>query len=331
MLTQPNLIPMPFANGGDANTIPETQPTPSTTSAASWTSGFPVINSTPLAAGGIPPAREDFNGAFKALSEHTVWGQSGNLYDWSALLDYAIGAHTKGSNSHEYIAVAVSGPNTANDAQDPTTNSGAYWFDLTHALNYPKTAYELCEVYYFLNPALRPGFVEAAGGLVNNAATLYPAAFGYLQTVEGSALCVTEAQWQAMSTATYYTDASGNTEGWNGVGGVPKFVLDTGNGTIRVPDLRGMYMEAAGLDSLAVGGVHADMIRNITGSLNATYRYDDFAPNGVFVGSTPSSAFDTGSYRPHDVVTMDVSRQIPTGNQAKPRAFGVLACVYLGE
>lgn len=128
MLTQPNLIPMPFANGGDANTIPETNPTPSTTSAASWTSGFPVINSTPLAAGGIPPAREDFNGAFKALSEHTMWEQSGNPYTWSEDLDYVTNARAQGSDGKMYVAKQNSGPNTDAGAQDPTTDdTDDYW------------------------------------------------------------------------------------------------------------------------------------------------------------------------------------------------------------
>lgn len=128
MLTQPNLIPMPFANSGDANTIPETNTTPSTTSAASWTSGFPVINSTPLAAGGIPPAREDFNGAFKALSEHTMWEQSGNPYTWSEDLDYVTNARAQGSDGKMYVAKQNSGPNTDAGAQDPTTDdTDDYW------------------------------------------------------------------------------------------------------------------------------------------------------------------------------------------------------------
>lgn len=129
MLTQPTLIPMPFANSGDANTIPETNPSPSTTSAASWTSGFPVINSTPLAAGGIPPAREDFNGAFKALSEHTMWEQSGNPYTWSEDLDYVTNACVQGSNGKLYVAKQNSGPNTDAGAQDPTLDvANDYWF-----------------------------------------------------------------------------------------------------------------------------------------------------------------------------------------------------------
>lgn len=198
--------------------------------------------------------------------------------------------------------------------------------------------YELCEVYYFLNPALRQGFVQAAGGLISNAATTYPAAFAYLQTSEGSALCVTESEWQAMSTAIYYTNAEGVSEGWNGVGGVPKFVVNTANGTIRVPDLRGMYMEAAGLDGLAVGGVHHDRMRNITGDSGPETGYGAIP---VYTGNYHGALFTSALYQTRSASSgtgfsyatlhLDPSRVVPTGAHVSPRAWGSLACVYLGS
>ena len=194
--------------------------------------------------------------------------------------------------------------------------------------------YDLCEIYYFLNPALRPGFIEAAGGLITNAATLYPSAFAYLQGA-GAALCVTESQWQALSTATYYTGADGTTEGWNGVGGVAKFVIDTAAGTIRVPDLRGMYMEAAGLDSLAVGDVHEDRMRSVSGSLHTVLAV---ASSPIFADGAFNRPYASLSNVPggqasnvsQQTFVFENSRVVPTGAYAAPRAFGALACVYLG-
>ena len=336
MLTQPNLIPMPFANSGDANTIPTTNTTPSTTQAASWTSGFPVINSTPLAAGGIPPAREDFNGAFKALSEHTVWGQSGNLYAWDATLDYALHAHTRGSDGNEYEAITASGPNTAAGAKNPVSDDGTYWFNLSDF--YARQGFLLCEFYYFRHPTLRPGFVQAAGGVISNADTLYPKAWAYLQTAAGQLLCKTEADWQAMSTAIYYTNANGQSEGWNGVGGVPYFVIDTANRTIRVPDIRGMYAEASGLDSLTIGGVHEDAIRDVTGSFVIEASPGLFCKvseaGGAFVSTNEQNVAEgtqVSSIRNDVTVYMDLYRQVPKSYHNKPRAWGALACVYLGS
>ena len=113
--------------------------------------------------------------------------------------------------------------------------------------------YDLCEFYYFRHPSLKPGFQPAQGGLLANAATLYPEAWAYLQTVEGQKLCKSEAEWQAMTTATWATLADGSKVGWNGIGGAPYYAPNTATGALRLPDLRGMYAEAAGFDALRRG------------------------------------------------------------------------------
>ena len=183
MLTQPTLIPMPFANSGDANTIPETNTTPSTTSAASWTSGFPVINSTPLAAGGIPPAREDFNGTFKALSEHIMWEQSGNPYEWSEDLDYVTNARIQGSDAKIYIAKQASGPNTPDGAQDPTLDdTDTYWIleeDLYGGIGEP-----VGTIIWSANATVPAGYLLCNGAAVGRAT--YPELFDAIGTTYGA-------------------------------------------------------------------------------------------------------------------------------------------------
>lgn len=44
--------------------------------------GFPPETQQPLAAGGVPPWRDDMNGALNLLSQHTLFAQSGNAYPW---------------------------------------------------------------------------------------------------------------------------------------------------------------------------------------------------------------------------------------------------------
>lgn len=201
--------------------------------------------------------------------------------------------------------------------------------------------YELGEVYYFRHPTLRPGFQPCQGGIITDAATKYPQMWAYLQTAEGQLLLKTEADWQAMSTATWATLADGTKVGWNGIGGAPYFVQDLGVGTLRMPDLRGMYAEAAGFDSLGVGGVHGDVIRNIKGAPKRTdglYPFVTSLPAGTVVAdgaltvrvgpNFTNSGTTTGS--PWGVVELDASRTVPTGNANKPRAWGALACAYLG-
>ena len=199
------------------------------------------------------------------------------------------------------------------------------------------SSYELCEFYYFRHPTLRPGFQPAQGGVLQNAAEQYPEAWAYLQTAEGQKLCKTEVDWQAMSTATWYTLPDGTQIGWNGIGGVPFYAPDLSTGSLRLPDLRGMYAEASGFDSLDAGGVHGDGMRSMIGELNiATNQNNDAiitpSENGIFVG--PGSTLGR-------VLTSDLQQTrrlrflsddlVPVSAVNRPRAWGALACVHLGR
>ena len=118
-----DFLPEPWAASGDKNTIPTSQVN---AGEASWDDGFPQETSMPLQAGGYAPERKDFNGGLNAISKHTVWQQSGNLYPWANTLDYEKGAHVLGSNGVEYIAVANNG--VSSTVKNPTQDSnGTYW------------------------------------------------------------------------------------------------------------------------------------------------------------------------------------------------------------
>lgn len=196
--------------------------------------------------------------------------------------------------------------------------------------------YDLCEFYYFRHPTLKPGFQAAQGGLLANAATLYPEAWAYLKTVEGQMLCKTESEWQALTTATWATLADGTKVGWNGIGGAPFFAPNTATGALRLPDLRGMYAEAAGFDSLGVGGVHGDAGRDIVGTfgLISPRSMDQSFGSGAFLPPTQVSGYTmgtAGSTVPTASVSFSASRVVPTAVKNQPRAWGSLACVYLGR
>lgn len=228
----------------------------------------------------------------------------------------------------------INAVNSTDATSAATANAVKIAYDKAMAA-FNRAPYELCEFYFFRHPTLKPGFQPAQGGLLANAAELYPEAWAYLQTTEGRKLCKTEAEWQAMTTATWATLADGSKVGWNGIGGAPFYVLDTANGTLRLPDLRGMYAEAAGFDSLGVGGVHGDGMRKIEGTIG-------YAANGHWVQGKTSKAFaitytpNMGSSLMLDDITRDYtasfdsSRVVPVGAANKPRAWGALACVYLG-
>lgn len=123
---EPTRIQIPFADSGTKNVIPDTNSTPSASQAASWTDGFPSQCSLPLSAGGIPPARADFNGIFNTMSQSIRFGQEGGVWTWDATVDYAANRVVLGSDGLLYWSVAQSGPNVGG-AQDPTTDDGTYW------------------------------------------------------------------------------------------------------------------------------------------------------------------------------------------------------------
>ena len=330
-LIKPTFLPCPWAANGDKNVIPESG---ADLGYASWAMGWGVINQTDLAAGGIPPYRTDFNGALFALSSHLMWLQSGGMYEWAATLDYPARALIWASDGKLYLSLQPSGPGTEAGPQNPTAEGSAdYWRQLDTSGKRQENRYELCEFYSFRHPTLRPGFQPAQGGVLQNAAEQYPEAWAYLQTAEGQKLCKTEVDWQAMSTATWYTLADGTKVGWEGIGGVPYYVQDLNTGSLRLPDLRGMYAEAAGFDSLGAGGVHGDGMREITGALADVY--------GSYVRNS-YGAISAGASRPAGIaggmlqnVAWDVyffaSRVVPTASVNRPRAWGALACCYLGQ
>ena len=136
----PGIIPMPFAQNGQKNTIPEQAGT-TTDPAASWIAGFPPITMVNKQAGGKPPYGVDFNGILFALSQHAFFTQSGCVYPWMgadedsdfAGLNYLKGSHVLGSDGEEYVALKPSGPDVPASAGgfvgpvDPVGDESGYW------------------------------------------------------------------------------------------------------------------------------------------------------------------------------------------------------------
>lgn len=259
------------------------------------------------------------------------------LIPWNNLFVFSPPCIAFGSDGKLYQCLQTNGPGTDGGVREPVENNG-YWEGLI-----PDTKpdqFVIGEFYYFRHPVLRPGFQPAQGGLVENAVTLYPSAWEYLQTYEGRMLCKTEAEWQAMTTATWHTNADGTKIGWNGIGGAPFYVQDLAAGTLRMPDLRGMYAEAAGFDSLGVGGARGDEIRDIPGSFCSADEGDTgtekSGPNnvsGAFGLQLGNGTYvsDASVYADRYRIALMPSRVVPTGPVNAPRRWGALACAYLGQ
>lgn len=180
------------------------------------------------------------------------------------------------------------------------------------------------EIFFRQSPPDR--WAVANGALLITADAVAPALWASLQSSENAWRLKSQAEWTALSQASP----------WNGIGGVPFFVLDVNAKTVRLPDLRGMYPETAGFDGLTVGGVHGDAIRNFPG----TFGFES-AVNGA-TGNHPATGpfyvkngynrhIDAGTDPGNQEIGFDPSRVVPTANVNRPRAFGVLGCIYLGE
>ena len=195
--------------------------------------------------------------------------------------------------------------------------------------------YRVCGVYtdddWLTAP---PGFQPATGGVIQNAMTFCPRAWEYLQTAEGQQLRISESAWQAARAAAP----------WNGVGGVKKFVQDTSAGTIRLPDLRGMYKEVAGYDGLDVAMTRGDAMREISGRLagvgSSTASFTISSITGAFgvqnYISTPALTSMPGGQGQTQIsgnygALFKASNVVPTASRFRPASWGALACVYLGR
>ena len=129
-LTQPTLIPQPWASNGQVGNIPQDS---SEFGKASWAKGFPTETAQPLSEGGIPPSYLDFQGVLNALSNHAFFQQSGAKYTWSNTLQYPAKAVILGSDGNVYEAIVASGPGSTVGAVNPVT-------DTTRAAWQPYTA-----------------------------------------------------------------------------------------------------------------------------------------------------------------------------------------------
>ena len=127
--SQPNFLSMPFSQNGNKNTIPSTND--GGQGLASLEFGFPQITETPLAIGGIPPKRKDFNGILYALSTFAFFAQSGGQFAYSNTINY-IPKSIVVYNNIFYICIKQNGVDSANGVKAPTNTE--YWQPLIEYL-----------------------------------------------------------------------------------------------------------------------------------------------------------------------------------------------------
>lgn len=114
------LLASAFAADGD-KTIPPADSQTAGTGRFSQAKGWTDVNSKPIGEGGIPPRREDINGAFYLLSQFLVFYQQGGIMQYTATLDYEPGNEVF-SAGVKYRCLVANGPGTAKGVVNPSAD-----------------------------------------------------------------------------------------------------------------------------------------------------------------------------------------------------------------
>lgn len=147
-MANPEYLAQAFANNGAKATIPNTT---TTAGRASLSQGFPTETSMPLAQGGVPPKREDFNGILYTLSSYAMFQQAGGKFTYDARVDYTPPAIIF-YGSDLWWCVQANGASTL--VVTPGTNT-SYWIKLKDYLANPLAAYPV-GAYYMSSDSTSP-------------------------------------------------------------------------------------------------------------------------------------------------------------------------------
>lgn len=124
-MPNPDLIPEPFAQSGDKNTIPLERAIADPIYRASWKAGFPPDTRLPKDLGGEAPDGLDFNGVLNILSQAVVFLQKGNAYQFdAALAPYPIGALVRSNDNLTTYQSTM--PNNSNNPNSNMTGWRIY-------------------------------------------------------------------------------------------------------------------------------------------------------------------------------------------------------------
>ena len=147
-MANPKYLAKAFAANGAKNDIPETTVT---AGKASLSQGFPTETSMPLAQGGVPPKREDFNGILYTLSSYAMFQQAGGKFTYDARVDYTPPAIIF-YGSDLWWCVQANGASSL--VVTPGTNT-SYWIKLKDYLANPLAAYPV-GAYYISSDSTSP-------------------------------------------------------------------------------------------------------------------------------------------------------------------------------
>jgi hypothetical protein len=124
-------FPIPWGNSASGAYI-RSIPTPSqaTTSpgAASLTDGFPPVCAVPVAAGGVPPFMQDFNGILNIITAWQQWYQAGGSIKYDAVFQAQISGYPLGATVESVTTPGRLWKSTVeNNTTNPDVGGGSGW------------------------------------------------------------------------------------------------------------------------------------------------------------------------------------------------------------
>ena len=264
----PQVLAQPFCAQGDKNTIPNAA---TGSNLASLQEGFPAITELPASQGGIPPERQDFNGAMNLNSQFYFAFQNGWWPTFTQEVSDAIGGYPQGAvlwlfdteNKVYTPLLSLVGNNTYNFNTNPEY-IGQYW---ARILPDSGRGLPLGAVYFSSssNADDNPGALPLwSGAYYTNASPLYPAFYNWVKS--HTELCKTKTQYDS-AISTY--------------GECPYYVVDEVAGSLRLPKLVNYLKMANATDGITQAQAG---LPNITGSVSGI-RVGDFAAEGALSSS----------------------------------------------
>ena len=208
MATQPTLMGTPFANAGAKNSIPQTT---TTLGKASLNNGFPTETSMPIADGGVPPQRADFNGMLYWLSTFATFQQAGGLFTYDATINYDQPSIIF-YNGDLWWCVASNGPSTV--VKTPGSDSN-YWIKFKNYISNPLDAYPVGS-YYISSVSTSPAslfggtWVQVQDRMILAAGTKYSAGTLANPAIGGSETKALSVANIPSHTHTFTTNTTGN-------------------------------------------------------------------------------------------------------------------------
>ena len=287
----PQVLQQPFAAQGDKNTIPNAA---TGTNKASLQEGFPPITGQPINQGGIPPERQDFNGAMNLNSQFYFAFQNGWWPTFTQEVSDAIGGYPQGAvlwlfdtkNNVYTPLLSLVGNNTYNF----NTNKdyiGQYWAKI---LPDSGRGLPLGAIYFSSssNADDNPGALPLwSGEYYTNASTLYPAFYAWVKS--HTELCKTKTEYDA-AISTY--------------GECPYYVVDEVEGSLRLPKLVNYLKMANATDGITQAQAG---LPNITGTFSEGGNAGDTA-TGAFYVANPIGTSNQGIASDGKLVGFDASR-----------------------